>query len=105
MQITNIRYISASPYISRQQVSENFGICLSSVDNRIRELITEIKKGRYSELAVIKDGGFVFVNYLALIDYLANRQKLRNKNLRKYVESYDPTKVAKEIGWYTEVES
>lgn len=73
---------------------------MSSVDNRIKELVGEIKSGRYNELAVIKDGGFVFVNYLALIDYLSNRQRLRNKNLRKTVPPYEPKKVAQEIGWY-----
>ena len=40
------------------------------------------------------------VNYLVWVDFMANRRLLREKNLRKHVDPYDPIEVAKSIGLY-----
>lgn len=100
MRITTIEATNGSPYISRANISQQMSMCLSSVDNRIREIKKEIQSGRYPESSVIKDGGFVLVNYLVFIDYMNNRQKLLESNLRKYVGPFRPAQVAREIGWY-----
>ena len=95
-----INMIHASPYISRAGISDQLNISKPTVDNRIREIKEQIKAGRYNDLAVIKDGGVVLVNYLVFIDYMANRQKLLEKNLARTVPAFRPKKVAESIGWY-----
>ncbi|MGN0393863.1 MAG: hypothetical protein ACI4EF_00705 [Coprococcus sp.] len=98
--VNEISYIHASPYITRARISQEFDMSLGSVDKRIKEIKSEIEKGRYSEMAIIKDGGFCMVNYLVFIDYMKNRGRLTEKNLRKNVPDYNPKAVAYEIGWY-----
>jgi hypothetical protein len=98
--IKTIESTKAFPYISRANIIKQFDMSKASADKRIREIREEIEKGRYSEKSLIKDGGFVFVSYLVFIDYLSNRQKLMEPNLRKYVEPFNAYNTAREIGWY-----
>lgn len=100
MNITEITMCNASPYISRATIAQQLNIAKPTVDVRIREIKEEVKKGRYNDLAIIKDGGIVLINYLVFVDYMANRQKLLEKNLRKLVPTFNPRKVAESIGWY-----
>lgn len=100
MKITTIEETKGFPYISRANIMKQFDMKKSSVDTRIKEIRGEIEKGRYNERSLIKDGGFVFVSYLVFVDYLANRQKLLEPNLRKYVEPFNAYKVARDMGWY-----
>lgn len=97
-----IKYIHASCYITRADLSKNLNMSLGAVDKRLKEIRDEIKNGRYTEYALIKDGGFMLVNYLVWIDYMAHRDRLLEKNLRKNVPAYNPAKIAREIGWYEE---
>lgn len=98
--IKTIESTKAFPYISRANIIKQFDMSKASADKRIREIREEIEKGRYSEKSLIKDGGFVFVSYLVFIDYLSNRQRLLEPNLRKYVEPFNAYNTAREIGWY-----
>lgn len=100
MNITTIEPTKGKPYITRAGIKEQLDMSISSVNTRIKEIRQEIEKGRYPEIAIIKDGGFTLVNYLVFIDYESNRQKLKESNLRKYVEPFDAYKIAKSIGWY-----
>lgn len=100
MNITAIEATRGFPYISRANIIKQFDMSKASADKRIKEIRSEIENGRYNEKSLIKDGGFVFVSYLVFVDYLANRQKLLEPNLRKYVEPFNPATIAKEIGWY-----
>lgn len=93
-------FTTASPYMSRANISRQLGISIPTVDKRVREIKKEIQNGRYDEISVIKDGGIVLINYLVFIDFESNRQKLKEPNLRKLVEPYDAGKIAREIGWY-----
>lgn len=79
---------------------QELDMSLGSVDKRIKEIKAEIEKGRYSDMAIIKDGGFCMVNYLVFIDYIKNRDRLTERNLRKNVPPYNPAKIAHELGWY-----
>lgn len=100
MNITTIETVKREKeYITRANIMENFSMGKASVDNRLKGIKEEIANGRYPEMAIIKDGGFVFVNYLVFLDYLSNRDRLKEKNLRKYVEPFNAIKVAKQIGW------
>ena len=100
MDITSIEYTRGYGYISRAGIIQQFKMSKSSVDKRLNEIKEEIKKGRYSERAFIKDGGFVFVNYLVFVDYLENRQKLLEPNARKEVKPFNAYAWARELGWY-----
>lgn len=100
MNITTIEETKGFPYISRANIMKQFDMKKSSVDKRIKEIRDEIEKGRYNERSVIKDGGFVLVSYLVFVDYMANRQKLLEPNLRKYVEPFNAYEVARDMGWY-----
>lgn len=100
MTITGIEYIHATPYITRANLAQELQISIGTVDKRIREIRQEIANKRYSEFAVIKDGGLMLVNYLVLIDYMHYRERLLDRNLRKNVPQYDPAKIARELGWY-----
>lgn len=102
MTITKINQIHASPYLLTKEVAKEMNMCKQSAQSRIAEIKEEVKKGRYDEFAIIKDGGFLLVNYLVLIDYMKWRERLRDKNARKSVPPYDPYKVARAIGWYGE---
>ena len=100
MNITTIETVKREKeYMTRAELMENFSMKKASIDNRLKGLREEIKNGRYPAMSIIKDGGFIFVNYLVFLDYLANRDKLKDKYARKYVEPYNALKVAKQIGW------
>lgn len=103
MRITELREISASPYKTKADLAEAYKICSRTVKSRIDEIEEEVKKGRYPKSAVLRDGPLLWINQLVWIDYLANRQKLLNKNARKFVEPYDPAAIARDIGWYADI--
>ena len=100
MTITKINQTRAKPYLLTKDVAKEMGMCSRTAQGRIAEIKEEVKKGRYDEYAVIKDGGFLLVNYLVLIDYMKWRERLKDKNARKSVPPYEPCKVARAIGWY-----
>lgn len=100
MDITTIETVKREKeYMTRAELMENFSMKKASIDNRLKGLREEIKNGRYPAMSIIKDGGFIFVNYLVFLDYLANRDKLNDKYARKHVKPYNAFKAAKEIGW------
>lgn len=101
MKVNLITTIGSPLYIKTEDIQKQFGMKEDAARLRLREFKHE--KDRYGEYAYIKDGGFLLINYLAFTDYIANREKLREKNIRKTVEAYDARKVAKAIGWYEEV--
>lgn len=101
MKITAIEYTRGYGYMSRANIIQQFKMSKASVDKRIKEIRDEIQNGRYSEESIIKDGGFVFVNYLVFVDYIANRQKLLEPNLRKQVKPFNAYDIAKNLGWYS----
>lgn len=85
-------------FMTRANLMKHFDIGKSSVDKRIREIREEIEKGRYSEKSLIVDGGIVRVNYYVFEDYMFNRQKLLEPNLRKHVEPFSAYEWRKEEG-------
>lgn len=103
MRITELREISASPYKTKADLAEAYKICGRTVKVRIDEIEAEVKNGRYPKHSILRDGPLLWINQLVWIDYLANRQKLINKNARKFVPPYDPGAIAREIGWYADI--
>ena len=100
MNITNMESTSGVPYKSKVVLAKELGISPGTVNNRAKEIKEEVLNGRYPECSVIEDGGLKLINYLVFIDYLNNRQKLREPNLRKYVQPFDAYEIAKSIGYY-----
>ena len=86
------------PYVTKKQLCKELELSGNTVKDRINEIEDEIKNGRYDEYAVIRDGQLLAVNYYVWIDYLTYRQRLREKNLRKFVPNFEPKKVARYAG-------
>jgi hypothetical protein len=84
-------------YKSRSQLAEIFGISTQTVDNRIKEIQSEVAAGRYGPHSVLKDVGYVAVNLYVFADYMTYRARLRNKNLRKSVPPYNAFEIAREF--------
>lgn len=101
MTITNLRTYAGSPYKTKLQIAKECELSPRTVQERIKEL--EGEKERYGRHAVIRDGNIVLINYLAWVDYIANRKNLLGKNTRKYVPEYSPREIAEEIGYYKEL--
>ena len=104
MKITSIESIRTHPYIRRQELENQFSISKATTSTILSEIQDEIKKGRYDERAYTKTGGFVWVSYFVWLDYLHYREKLKQKNARKYVPDYDPKKWARECAWDDKVQ-
>mgnify|MGYP000786452920 CR=1 FL=1 len=97
MKVTNIKR-QRIPYVTKKQLAEELEISPNTVKTRIQEIEEEIQKGRYEEYAVMRDGQLLAVNYMVWIDYITYRQRLREKNLRKFVPPFDPKKIASYAG-------
>lgn len=100
MNITYMESIKGTPYKSKVVLAKELGISPGTVNNRAKEIKEEVLNGRYPDCSIIEDGGLKLINYLVFIDYLNNRQKLLQPNLRKLVEPFDAYKIAKSIGYY-----
>lgn len=97
MKVTSIKK-QRIPYVTKKQLAEELEISPNTVKARIQEIEEEIQKGRYEEYAVMRDGQLLAVNYMVWIDYITYRQRLREKNLRKFVPPFDPEKIAPYAG-------
>ena len=97
MEISIIGQKLISPYMSKGDICKSMKMSKTSLDRRLKEIRNEVKQGRYSEYAIIKDGGIVWVNYLVLIDYMKNRQMLLDSNAKKYVEPFNGRKVVEQV--------
>lgn len=94
--VEQIKYKGA--YKSKEELKIEWSICTTTIDTRLKEIEDESRKGRYPNNSVIRDGGIVRVNHLVFIDYMTNRQRLLQPNLRKYVEPFNAFEIAKSIG-------
>ena len=85
-------------YKTKEELKIEWSICTTTIDTRLKEIEDEVLKGRYPNNSVIRDGGIVRVNHLVFIDYMNNRQRLLQPDLRKYVEPFNAFEIAKSIG-------
>lgn len=91
--------IRGYPYMPKDKIAQEFSISRATVQGRVKEIEGWIKKGRYNEYAIIRDGNILLINVLVFIDYMAHRQELREKNPRKQVPEYKPDEVVYNLGW------
>ena len=85
-------------YKTKEELKIEWSICTTTIDTRLKEIEDEVLKGRYPNNSVIRDGGIVRVNHLVFIDYMNNRQRLLQPNLRKYIEPFNAYEIARSIG-------
>ena len=86
-----------SPVLYRQQneIAEEFSLTSKTVQSRLKELRS--MRDRYGDHAVIDQTNLVLVYRPAFVDFMRNREKLRDKNMAKYVPAYDPKKIIREL--------
>ena len=91
--------IRGYPYMKKEQLAKEFQISTGTVRTRLFEIENQIKNGRYSDYAIIRDGNIVLINVLVFIDYLTYRRQLLDSNARKYAPAFHPEKLVQMIGW------
>lgn len=105
MILTKVCTIHGRVMMTRADAAKELNVSPQTIDNRCREIKEEIKAGRYPEMSIIEDGGIKLINFLVLIDYMHNRKRLKEKNLRKHVPPFDAKETAKGLGYYAEQEA
>lgn len=80
-------------FMTAKQLSEYEGHKENYYRTIFREIDKQIEDGRYSETAM-GDGDPRSVNYYVYRDYITNRRKLKDKNLRKHVKPFNPAEIA-----------
>lgn len=96
MEITAIKYISASPYVTKAQIQKALDVSARTVSNRLAEIDMYVQKGRYGAYTILDGCGVTYVNYLAFVDFLKYRKDLKAGHR---VPAFNPTSVARQIGW------
>lgn len=91
--------IRGYPYMPKDKIAQEFSLGKSTVQLRVKEIEGQIKEGRYSEYAIIRDGGILLVNVLVFIDYLEYRQMLKSKNAKKSAPKFRPEEIVHILGW------
>lgn len=98
MEITAIKYISASPYVTKAQIQKALNVSARTVSNRLAEIDEFVQKGRYGAYTILDGCGVTYINYLAFIDFLKYRKDLK---AGRRVPAYDPKRIASQIAWGT----
>lgn len=80
-------------FMTAKQLSEYEGLTPSHYRNIFKEIEGQIEEGRYPGSA-IGEGDPRSVNYYVYRDYMTNRRKLRDRNLKKTVKPFNPAEIA-----------
>ena len=84
-------------WATRQEIQADRKISAKTMDHRLAEFQEEIDKGRYSQYCLEKNIGYVRIDYIAFMDFMNNRDYLRNPKFRKYVKAFDRQKAIAEM--------
>lgn len=98
-QLMYVESIRGYPYETKERLADEFHCSKGTIRNRVKEIEEEIKKGRYNDYAIIRDGQILLINTIVFIDYLKYRKMLLDKNARKYVPEFKPELVVRTLGW------
>lgn len=80
-------------FMTARQLSEYEGMTTTHYRHIFAEIEKLVSEGRYPK-ASITDNKPQSVNYYVYRDYMANRKKLGDKNLKKYVDPFNPVEIA-----------
>lgn len=80
-------------FMTASQLAEYEGMTAGYYRLIFSEIDDQIRQGRYSPVS-ISDDKPRSVNYYVYRDYMANRKKLKDRNLKKYVRPFNPAEVA-----------
>lgn len=96
-----VETIRTTPFMSIEDISKEWNFHKDTVRTRVKEIIENSGPGKRYEhcLAVIGEGKSIRINNLAFTDWLSVKGQMKNKNAAKYLEPYDPAKVARSMGW------
>ena len=103
-EITAPKYVNLNDYSLYQRydfLSKKYNISKQTVRNRVHEIMQNVGTGkRYTDAAVIEDGGMVFINELVWLDWIKYRKQLLsdNPNVKKHVEKFNPQKWISYLG-------
>lgn len=81
-------------FMTAVQLAEYEGMSESHYRQIFSEIRQQVKDGRYPDGSV-SDTKPASVNYYVYRDYLTNRRKLKNKNLRKTAAPFNPAEIAR----------
>ena len=75
-------------YANKSDTARFFGISRNTVYKMIEGIETEIERGRYARCAIAEG----LNNKAVFLDYMVNRKRLNDKNLRRTVPEFDMKK-------------
>ena len=91
-------------YISRAEAIEEFGLS----ETGLRRILDELRGfsgvgKRYGPYALRGQGKYLQVRYAVLTDYMSYRDRLRNKDSKKYVPEFDVREAERDLGVTSDV--
>lgn len=92
--LTAARMALGSFPLTVKQLAELTGDSTATIRHRIPGIREQIKKGRYSEYALIEAKKGTRINFYVYYDYEKFREALENRNTCKAVPPFDPERIA-----------
>lgn len=80
-------------FMTAEQLADYEGMTGSHYRRVFNEIQEQIEAGRYPKTA-LSDSMPRSVNYYVYRDYLANRRRLHDRNLKKLVKPFNPAEIA-----------
>ena len=91
-------------YITRTEAMEELGLSTTAMRTILNEIRSYSGVGkRYGPYALRGSGRLMQVRYAVLTDYMSYRDRLRNKDTRKYVPDFDVREAERDLGVTSDV--
>ena len=91
-------------YITRNEAMEELGLSTTAMRTILNEIRSYSGVGkRYGPYALRGSGRLMQVRYAVLTDYMSYRDRLRNKDARKYVPDFDVREAERDLGVTSDV--
>ncbi len=91
-------------WVDMEQAAVIMHCCKRTVMNCLSEM-EALVGDRYEEPVTAQIGEVKVIDRLALTDFIRHRKQLKNRNLAKRLEPYNPAKQAKLLGYFDEIVS
>ena len=91
-------------YITRTEAMEELGLSTTAMKTIISEIRSYSGVGkRYGPYALRGTGKLLQIRYAVLTDYMSYRDRLRNKDSKKYVPDFDVREAERDLGVTSDV--